>query len=60
MGGPMLADIASGEVDLADILFLIAFILFVLGTILAIMRKGFESALVWAGLACVALGWLLL
>jgi hypothetical protein len=56
----MLADIASGEVDLADILFLIGFVLFVLGAIMAFMRRAFEPALVYAGLGCIALGWLLL
>jgi hypothetical protein len=56
----MLADIASGEVDWADVLFLVAFILFVIVTIMAVMRRAFEPALLAAGLACVALAWLLL
>jgi hypothetical protein len=56
----MLADIASGEVDTADVLFLIAFILFVIATVMAAMAKAVDSVIVRAGFACVALAWLLL
>lgn len=56
----MLADIASGEVDTADVLFLIAFILFVIATVMAAMAKAVDSVIVRAGFACIALAWLLL
>jgi len=59
-GQMMLADIASGEVDTADVLFLIAFILFVIATVMAAMAKAVDSVIVRAGFACVALAWLLL
>jgi hypothetical protein len=56
----MLADIASGEVDTADVLFLIAFILFVIAAVMAAMVKSIDQVIMRAGFACVALAWLLL
>lgn len=56
----VVADIASGEVDIADILFLVAVILFVIGGVIAIQVKTLYAALVAFGLACMALAWLLL
>ena len=56
----IIADIASGEVDWADVLFLVAFILFVIVTVMRVMARAFDGALVAAGLACLALAWLLL
>lgn len=56
----MLADIAHGEVNAADIMFLIAVILFVVAVVIRVMARTFDSAIVAAGLAFVALGWLLL
>ena len=56
----MLADIAHGNTNEADILFLVAFILFVIGTVLAIIHKTIETAIMLAGFACLALAWLLL
>ena len=56
----MLADIASGEVDLADILFLIAAILFGVSTVIRIMARSVDAALVAAGLVATALALLVL
>jgi len=56
----MLADIASGEVDTADVLFLIAFILFVISAVMAAMARSIDQVILRAGFACVALAWLLL
>ena len=56
----MIATISSGHADLADALFLIAFVLFVIVTVFAVVRNAWESALLAAGFACVALAWLVL
>lgn len=56
----MIADIASGETDIADILFLIAVILFAIGAVLAFQAKALWAALVACGLTATALAWLLL
>jgi len=56
----MIADIASGEVDIADVLFLVAFILFVIAAVMAAMARSIDSVIVRAGFACLALGWLVL
>jgi hypothetical protein len=56
----MLADIESGNVDLADVLFLIAVVLFVVGGVVAFMAKTLWATVIAAGLACVSLGWLVL
>jgi hypothetical protein len=56
----ILADIASGETDWADIFFLIAVIVFVIAAIIAFQAKTLYAVLICAGLACVALGWLVL
>ena len=56
----MLAAIASGHADAADLLFLIAAVLFGVAAIIAIARSAAESALVPAGLCLVAVSWLLL
>ena len=61
----LLADISSGNTGFADILFLVAFILFALAVITplpAVRPQGSEwwHFLVAAGLACTALGWLVL
>ena len=56
----MVADIASGEVDAADVLFLVAVILFAIAAVLRAMARSVDSAIVAAGLTAVALGWLLL
>ena len=56
----MLADIESGNADLADILFLVAVVLFVVGGVVAFQAKAIWATLVAAGLACTALAWLVL
>jgi hypothetical protein len=56
----MLAEIAKGEVDLADVLFLIAVILFVIAAVMRFAARAWDSALVATGLAAAAFGWLLL
>jgi 1,4-dihydroxy-2-naphthoate octaprenyltransferase len=52
--------IVNGNLNLADILFLAAFILFVVATIMFALKKSAEMAVACAGLACVALAWLVL
>jgi hypothetical protein len=56
----MLADIESGNVDLADILFLVAVVLFVVGGVMAYTKDAIWATVVSIGLACVALGLLVL
>ena len=58
----MLADIISGEVDFADIMFLIAAIVFVIAAVLAWTKRPdpTSGALVPIGLALLAVGWLVL
>jgi hypothetical protein len=56
----ILADIASGETDWADIFFLIAVILFVLAAVVAFQVKTFYATVLATGLAFCALGWLVL
>lgn len=56
----ILADIESGNTDLADILFLVAVVLFVIGAVLAFQAKAVWATLVAAGLAATALALLVL
>jgi uncharacterized membrane protein len=56
----MLSTIIEGEADLADVLFLVAVILFCIVAIFHLMRRAVEGALLAFGLAAVALGWLVL
>ena len=56
----MLSTIIEGEADLADVLFLIAFILLCIVAVFHLMRRAFEGALLAFGLAALALGWLVL
>jgi len=56
----MIADIESANTDLADILFLVAVVLFLVGAVLAYTSKAVWAVLVSAGLAAVSLGWLVL
>jgi hypothetical protein len=55
-----LATIIDGEADLADVLFLLAFLLFCIVAVLHLMRRSIDGALLAFGLAAVALGWLVL
>ena len=56
----MIATLAEGNTDLADILFLVAFILFTITTVLYLMARSVVGALTTAGLASVALALLVL
>jgi hypothetical protein len=55
-----LATIIDGEADLADVLFLLAFLLFCIVAVLNLMRRSVEAELTSFGLAAVALAWLVL
>lgn len=53
----------QGKTGFADIMFLVAFILFLIETLIRLVRPAqwpYESLLLCAGLACVALGFLAL
>lgn len=56
----ILADIATGNTNWADVFFLIAVVLFVAGAVVAVMVRTFYAAVVAAGLAFTALGFLVL
>ena len=55
-----LAGEEGSDMAWSDIAFVFAFVLFVIGTALAVHVQTLWAALVSAGLAAVALGWLLL
>ena len=56
----IIADIASGNTDWADIFFLVALILFVVAGAVAYQVKTLWATAVALGLAFVSLAWLLL
>lgn len=56
----LLSTLVTGEADLADVLLLAAFIVFVVGTVLAVMESARVLVCVSAGLALAALAWLVL
>jgi len=56
----MLADISQGHSGFADIMFLVALIVFLIGAFIAYQAKALYAAVVAVGLAAVALGWLVL
>jgi len=56
----MIADIVSGELDWADVCFLVAAILAVVAAVIAWPEKTVATTLGWAAVAAVAIGWLLL
>lgn len=58
----MIADIASGNTGFADVMFLVALILFLIGAAVAwaIQPRALWATAVSIGLAAVALGWLVL
>lgn len=55
----MLAEIIHGHVDLADVLFMVAFILFAVVFVLKLLAVALPAKLdlLVAGLACLALAW---
>ena len=56
----MIADIASGKTGFADIMFLVALIVFLLAGFIAYEAKTFYATLMALGLAVLSLGWLVL
>ena len=56
----MVADIANGNTGFADIMFLVALILFGVGSVLAFQAKALWAAVVSLGLVAVSLAWLVL
>jgi hypothetical protein len=58
----MIATISSGHADLADVLFLVAFILFAAVFVLKLLGVPIPPKvdLIAAGLACLALAWFVL
>ena len=56
----MLADIAHGNTGFADIMFLVALILFLIAGVVAFQVKTFYATVIALGLAAVSLGWLVL
>jgi len=55
-----LATIVHGEKDWADVMFLVAVILFAIATVIHLAARAIESALVPAGLCAMAFALLLL
>jgi hypothetical protein len=56
----ILADIASGNTGFADVMFLVAMILFLVAGFVAFQVKTFYATVIAIGLAAMALGWLVL
>lgn len=56
----MIADIASGHDDLADIMFLIAAVLAVVASWNAWPQRKLDGTLGWLSVALIAVAWLLL
>jgi len=56
----MIADIASGNTGFADVMFLVALIVFLLAAFVAFEAKTFYATILAIGLAAVSLGWLVL
>lgn len=52
--------IFQGNFNLADIAFLVALILFIIAFVVRLNAKAVDAAIIAAGLACVALGWLVI
>lgn len=56
----LLADISSGNTGFADVMFLVALILFLIAGFIAYTAKALWATVVCVGLAAVSLGWLVL
>jgi len=54
----ILADISTGHHAGADVLFLVAVILFCVMAVIAAVERAVPTVLLAVGLACVALAWL--
>jgi hypothetical protein len=56
----LLADISSGNSGFADVMFLVALIVFLLAGFVAYQAQALWATVVCIGLASLALGWLVL
>ena len=56
----MIAEIANGQADVADVVFLIAAVAAGVAAVVRMLARATDSALVAAALALVAVGWLVL
>jgi hypothetical protein len=56
----VLADIATGKTQWAELFFIVALVLFLIATAVSLIAQSVWSAVLCAGLACVALAWVLL
>jgi hypothetical protein len=56
----MIADISSGNTGFADVMFLVALILFLIAGFVAFQVQTFYATVLALGLAAVSLGWLVL
>ena len=56
----MIADIAHGHSDAADILFLVATVLALVASWNAWPERKMDGTVGWVAVACIALAWLLL
>lgn len=56
----MIADISQGHREFADVMFLVALILFLIAGVVAYTAKALWATVVCLGLGAVALGWLVL
>jgi hypothetical protein len=56
----VLADIANGNTGFADVMFLVALIVFLLAAVVAFQVKTFYATVIALGLAALSLGWLVL
>lgn len=56
----ILADISTGNTGFADIMFLVALIVFLIAAAIAFQVRTFYATAIAVGLAALALGWLVL
>lgn len=52
--------LVSGNLNLADVLFLVAMVLFIVAAVLCFIARSWPAAFVATGLAVVSLAWLVL
>jgi len=56
----VIADIASGNTGFADVMFLVALVIFLVAAFVAFQVKTFYATVIALGLAALSLGWLVL
>jgi hypothetical protein len=56
----VLADISTGNTGFADVMFLVALIIFLVAAFVAFQAKTFYATVIAIGLAALSLGWLVL